>query len=145
MLRWKRNGCAARGWTLIELLIAMAVLSLLLTIAVPSYREALRKGRRVDAATALFKIQLDQERYRAAHRHYAEGLTALGWTDDAAATPGGYYRVGLETVADTRTQFRARAVPRPDTDQIHDRCGTLVLDQDGPDLSDPAQAGCWPR
>jgi type IV pilus assembly protein PilE len=131
--------------TLIELLAVLAIVSLLITIAVPSYHEALRKSRRVDAATALFKIQLDQERYRAAHRHYAESLTALGWAGDATETPGGYYLVSLDAVADTRTDFRARAVPRPATDQVHDRCGTLALDQGGPDLGDPAQAGCWPR
>jgi type IV pilus assembly protein PilE len=143
MLRWNRH--SGLGITLIELLAVMAILSILITIAIPSYHELLRKSRRVDAATLLFKVQIEQERYRATHQHYAEGLMTLGWTADEVDSPGGYYRVSLDAVNDPATNFLARATPRSGTDQVHDACGTLLLDQQGPDLDDPERAGCWPR
>jgi type IV pilus assembly protein PilE len=145
MLRWKREGYGWCGFTLIELLAVMAILSILITFAFPSYHGVLRKSRRVDAAAVLFKVQLEQERYRAIHQHYAEGLMALGWAADEVDSPGGYYRISLAAVGDTRTGFRAQAAPHSDTDQVHDECGTLVVDQDGPDLDDPERARCWPR
>lgn len=147
MLRWDRDGCAGygTGFTLIELLAVMAILSILITFAFPSYSDMVRKSRRIDAATALFKVQLEQERYRSTHQRYAEGLTALGWAADEVDTPGGYYRIALQTVADPVTAFHAAATPRPGTDQVHDSCGVLLIDQNGPDLDDPERAACWPR
>jgi type IV pilus assembly protein PilE len=142
-MRWNRN--AGRGITLIELLAVMAILSILITFAFPSYHELLRKSRRVDAATVLLKVQIEQERYRAARQNYAEGLTSLGWTADEIDSPGGYYHIALAPVDDPATAFLARATPRSGTDQVHDACGTLQLDQRGPDLDDPERAGCWPR
>lgn len=145
MLRDNDGGCGNGGFTLIELLAVMAILGILVTVALPSYQDLVRKSRRTDATTELFWIQLEQERYRAMHQYYAEGLMALGWPADEVDSPGGHYRLALAPVDDPVTMFRARAVPRSDTDQIHDACGTLTVDQDGPDLDDPELAACWPR
>ena len=143
MLRGKRKaGC---GITLIELLALLAIVSILVTFAFPSYQELLRKSRRSDAAAVLLTLQIEQERYRATHLHYAEGLTSLGWAADEIDSPGGYYRIALDAVEDPAISFRARATPRAGTDQVHDACGTLRLDQNGPDLDDPERAACWPR
>lgn len=143
MLRWYKDAC--HGITLIELLAVMAIVSILITFAFPTYADLLRKSRRIDAATVLFKVQLDQERYRATHLHYAEGLMSLGWVADEVDSPGGHYRIALDAVDDPAIAFRARATPRTGTDQVNDVCGTLLIDQDGPDLDDPGRAGCWPR
>jgi type IV pilus assembly protein PilE len=139
------HGHGKDGFTLIELLAALAILGILITIAFPSYHDMVRKSRRTDATMELFRIQLEQERYRATHQHYAEGLTALGWPTEEVDSPAGHYRITLEAVVDPMTAFRARATPRTGTDQVHDACGTLTIDQNGPGLDDPEQAGCWPR
>lgn len=145
MRRGNDGGHRKDGFTLIELLAVMAILSILVTIALPTYHDLVRKSRRADATTELFRIQLEQERYRAIHQYYAEGLTTLGWPADEVDSPGGHYRLALVSVEDPLTEFQARAVPRSDSDQIHDTCGTLTIDQDGPGLDDPEQADCWPR
>lgn len=144
----RREG-RANGWrggfTLVEMLAVMAILSILITFTYLTYQDAVRKSRRVDAAAVLFRIQLEQERYRATHQHYAEGLMELGWTADEADSDGGYYRVSLQPVADSRMSFLAQASPRPGTDQINDACGALTINEHGPALGEAGREGCWPR
>ena len=133
------------GMTLIELVVVMAIVAVLAMLAWPSYTELLRKGRRLDAVTALHQVQLAQERYRAAHHRYAERLTDLGWSEDEANSGEGHYRIRLEPVADPRLAYRALAVPRPGTDQMHDVCGAFAFGPAGPDPASPADPACWPR
>ncbi len=135
----------ARGVTLIELLVVIAIAGLLAALAWPAFSDQLRKGKRIDAIAALYKVQLDQERYRAGHRRYAAHLSELGWEGDVADSPEGYYRISLDAVDDARAGFRARAVPRPGSGQAQDRCALFVLDQSGPDLNASTDPGCWSR
>jgi len=51
------------GFTLIELMITVAIISIIVAIALPNYQSYLQKTRRVDAANALLRIQAEQEKY----------------------------------------------------------------------------------
>ncbi len=51
------------GFTLIELMIVVAIVGILATIAYPSYRDSVLKGRRAEARTALLELMQQQERY----------------------------------------------------------------------------------
>lgn len=139
------EGRRAAGITLIELLTAIAIAGILVAMAWPAFSDQLRKGRRVDAVTALYKVQLDQERYRAGSHRYAGTLSELGWGADESDSPEGYYRITLEAVDDPRIAFRARAVPRHDSGQGRDLCALFVLDQSGPDLNASTDPACWSR
>lgn len=144
----KKGSAGARrcgGVTLIELLLAMAVLAILLALAWPSYGEFVRKSRRLDAVASLYRVQLAQERYHAAHYRYAESLSELGWNADEADSAERHYRLRLAPVADARRGYRALALPRPGSDQAHDACGAFALTQDGRDPALPADPACWPR
>lgn len=131
--------------SLIEVLTVMTVLAILATIAWPAYTDVLRKGRRLDAITALQRVQLDQERYRAVHHRYAEQLSELGWPADEADSGEGYYRIRLQAVADVRVDYRAVAEPKAGTDQINDACGVFAFGAGGADPGMPADASCWLR
>ncbi len=133
------------GMTLIELLTAIAIVGIIAVLAWPAFSDQLRKGRRVDATTTLYKAQLDQERYRAGHHRYAATLSELGWDADETDSPEGHYRIRLDAVANPRIAFRVRAVPRPGSDQVRDRCALFVLDQSGPDLNASTDPACWSR
>jgi len=133
------------GVTLVELLIVIAVAGILMSLAYPTFSDALRKARRADAVTSLFKVQLEQEKYRAARYRYAERLSELGWPADDAGSPAGHYRLALEPVEEPRVSYHARAVPAPGSDQQRDRCQVFVLDEQGPNPALSSDPSCWPR
>jgi type IV pilus assembly protein PilE len=99
----------AFGFTLIELLITMVIVGLLAFIAIPSFMNSIRKGRRAEAFVALGQIQQAQERYRANNATYASQLSDLPG-HPAATTSNGYYSISLTNVTATTYIGNAQAV-----------------------------------
>ena len=128
-----------KGFSLMELVITLAVLAILATLAFPSFSDQLQRGRRMDAITTLLNLQIAQEGWRANNNSYAD-LEQLGWTTDASAE--GYYRVQI--VRSSAAGFLATAEPLAGGPQREDRCGIYALDQRGPVISaDYADDICW--
>lgn len=76
-----RRAHAARGpggLTLIELMIAVAILAIVTAIALPSYQSSVTKSRRADAMAAIAAVQQAQERWRSNNPAYSTNLTELG-------------------------------------------------------------------
>ncbi|HEX6361593.1 MAG TPA: type IV pilin protein, partial [Albitalea sp.] len=94
----------ARGFSLPEVLCALAVLGLLLGVAWPGLRHAVQQARRLDAVAALLQLQVAQEGHRAQHRRYGtlEELHLPG------RSPAGHYRIAIAS-ADA-AGFEAQAV-----------------------------------
>jgi type IV pilus assembly protein PilE len=65
-----------RGFTLIELMIAIAIIGILAAVVYPSYQSYVQRAKRADAVVALTGLQQAQERYRASCRSYATKLTS---------------------------------------------------------------------
>lgn len=131
------------GFTLVEIAVVLTVSALLLTLAVPQGLAMLAKGRRADAITALTRVQLAQERYRAHHGIYAADRRALG-AAAAERSEGGLYDIVLQ---DVRPQaYRAEARARADGPQARDEtCLQIVLHvDDGQARLGPTPA-CWNR
>ncbi len=105
-----------RGFTLIELMIALVVLGLLAGVALPSFLDAIRKSRRSDAIAALNTIMQAQERFRSNRAEYSNSLTNAANGDPpglglSTTSPSGYYTLSLaESVRWEETS--STAVPR---------------------------------
>lgn len=105
-----------RGFTLIELMIVVAVLGIIAAIALPSYLEHVKAGKRGEAMSGIGKRQLLQERWRAEHTSYATDAQLA--TLDALETSS-YY--GFATTNITSSTYTITATPTST-----DTCGNLV-------------------
>ena len=82
----------ASGMTLLELMVAVAVVGILVAVALPSFLNQLRQTRRADALDAAAALQQAQERWRANNISYASELTPLGVSKTSSS---GYYTLEL--------------------------------------------------
>ncbi len=121
----------ARGFTLVELLVAVVIASILMAIAVPGYRTYVQRTQRTEARQALTQARAAQERFFLQYNRYAGTLqesppAGLGLP---AITQNGLYDM---TVALTAGGFRLEARARPDGGQRDDaRCVALSIDESG--------------
>lgn len=116
----------AAGFSLIEIMIVVAIAAILVLVALPAYNDSVRKSRRSDAMTALSAVQQAQERWRANNAAYTATLSDLNL---AAATPWTYYEIAIAQ-ADA-TSYIATALGKTGTSQAQDtnckRLGVRVL------------------
>ena len=86
-----------KGFTLLELMIVVAVIAILAMIALPMYSEQVRKGKRAEAVQAIGDIQLRQERWRADNSSYAtmDQLTGSAANTTAYNNALNYYNVSV--------------------------------------------------
>jgi type IV pilus assembly protein PilE len=113
-----------RGFTLIELMICVAIVGVLSSIAYPAFSSTMVSTRRSDALLALMKVQLLQERFRSEHPRYGE-LSQLGLGSTSASR---HYEIALiERSADSYV-VRASAIGSQQQDT---RCRHLRLSVDG--------------
>lgn len=111
------------GFTLIELMIVVAIVGVLAAIAVPLYNEQVRKGRRADAVRAAGDLQLALESWRSENPSYANcaGVGCGSGTYPTAPTSD-YYTIAMS--GQNETAYTVTATPSGV--QAGDRCGVLT-------------------
>ena len=135
------------GFTLIEVMIVVLIVGILLTVALPSYQESLRKGRRADAKAGLLDVANRQERLILDRSTYTLDMTDLGFAADPMISEEDYYSIdavacAAQTIA---TCYVLTATPRSGFAQASDsRCTSFILDSTGAKTATGAQADqCW--
>jgi type IV pilus assembly protein PilE len=120
---------SASGFTLIELMVVVAVVAILVAIAVPSYSEAVRKGKRGQAKSDLVELAQVMERFHTINSTY-DTSTSATFTNPITQSPKtgeANYTVAIAT--QSATAFTITATPVGG--QADDRCGILSIDQAG--------------
>jgi type IV pilus assembly protein PilE len=125
-----------QGVTLVELMIAVAIVAILAAIGYPSYSQYLLKGRRTAAQSFMYSVASKQEQVMLNRRQYftvTDG-TAAQWTDAKMSLPAevtDYYTVKVTADnAATPPTFTISAEPKGS--QLGDtKCGTIRLKHDG--------------
>ena len=125
-----------RGFTLIEAIIVLAILSIVVSFAVPSYIEQARKSRRADAVSSLLAASQYMERCFIRNDSYinCNPFSASTESDD------GFYTMGFDEETTEKT-YRIKA--DPNGDQANDPCGSYTLDYLGDRTPLPDSNRCW--
>lgn len=125
----------SRGFTLMELMIVVAIVGILAAIAYPSYQDYIRRAARADAQGDMLELAQWME------RQFTTGNTYVGLALPFAQSPRtGVARYVIDlNPAVTATTYRIRAVPQGA--QATDVCGTMTINQLG--VTTSAGADCW--
>ncbi len=132
-----------RGITLLELMIVVLLLSLIVTVAIPNYREYAARAKRTEARAALLQIATNQERHYLQNNTYTEDMRELGFAlEDCNTTPSGSYSVCIDDGADANNYGATATYQNEDGEK--DRCLTFTIDGSGVKGSAPYD-DCWIR
>jgi type IV pilus assembly protein PilE len=140
------RGTQAPGWTLSELLISLALMSVLAAVALPSFQKQQQQARRTDAQSALQQLQLDQARWRSHHPAFASDLGSLGWIGNKS--PAGHYQIAIENASANGYTMIATPIGTQAADSACmpmrlqlQHTATVVLSSGVDKSADPAR--CW--
>lgn len=121
----------ARGFTLMEIMIAVSLVAVLAVIIIPGYTAQVQKSRRADAKTALVDLAAREERFYAYQNRYSNTASELGYASlPAAVSSSGVnsYSLSVALVGTGFTGTATRVSPGP---QANDVCGDYTLDDKG--------------
>ena len=133
------NRCHKQGFTVVELLIVVTILSILAAIAISNYNAYVMRTRRGEGMGALNSIALEQEKYRSNNTTY--GALADVWI--GTATANGYYNLDISGVTATGYTVTATAQGNQANDsQSGTNCATLTMVLNGLTTT-RTPANCW--
>jgi type IV pilus assembly protein PilE len=141
-----------KGFTLIELMIVVAIIGIIAAIGYPSYQESTAKARRGVAQGAMMGLSSALERYYTQENHYSDAAAASADTGAPAAdlysfetSVSDFYTITISKTdggtSDTATAqtYELSAVPK--AGMTGDRCGTMMLNSAGVKTAD--EPDCW--
>ena len=126
------------GFTLIELMIVVAIVAIITAVALPSYQNSVAKSRRAEARGQLLEAAQFMQRFYSNNDRYNQDRAGtavaipaeLAYVPKGAASSAATYSLSF-TATPTISAFSIQAVPRATGPMNSDKCGTLILDNAG--------------
>jgi len=119
-----------RGFTLIELMIVVALIGIIVAFGYPSYRDQVIKSRRAEGMGELLELADRLERYYSDKGTYATATLGTTTTDIyPAVTKKQHYALAIDGANTNAIKFSITATPQGN--QTADKCGTFILNSDG--------------
>lgn len=131
-----------QGMTLIELMITIAIIGILASIAYPSYTDYVIRTNRSEAQRELLRLASLQERYFVDSRSYASDMRNLGMSDDPFVTESGNYSIDA-TINGAGSTFTLTATAQGNQATNDIPCVTMSITDTG--VKTPNGSVCWER
>lgn len=141
----------ARGFTLIEMMVVLAIMAIVFAFAYPNYKQQVYKSRRAEAQTVLLDVIARQERHHSENNSYSLTYADLGLDtndDGDYLSKGGWYKLSLANCPEPNDELVdcVAATATPQGDQAKDaQCKTFSLNSQGrKGVSGSAELNqCW--
>ena len=138
----------AVGFTLIELVIVIVIVSILMAVALPGFQDSMRKGRRTDAKAGLMDAANRQERFMLDRSTYTDVMTNLGFGADPMISEERHYSIDVEAPdpnCPIATCYNLTATPVTGGAQADDSyCTSFTIKSTGAKTATGSAASeCW--
>ena len=135
------------GFTLVELMVVIAIVAILLAVALPGYQNSVQKARRVDAKAALFDAANRQEGIMLDRGSYSLDMTDLGFDQNPHISEEGHYSIAAAVCSGASIDrcYVLTATPQSGSPQADDtRCTAFILHSNGAKTAEGSdQLNCW--
>ncbi len=145
--RNRRITARQSGFNLIELMVTLAIISILTMIAYPSFMQSVRKGNRSDAHTAMMRAASNLERFFSTNGTYTTDASLLGlkmYGDDATSDQGHYIIDVAAGGTGIGSSYVVSATAKEgDMQSDDDGCTEFSISSLGVRTPDPTESKCW--
>lgn len=134
------------GFTLVEMIVAVAIIAVLTTIATLSYQKSVITHNRAEAKAVLISLTQDLDRYYLVNNTYEGFSIPTNKTQWPATGLAQYvFDTAFDSKADddTATLYKLEAQPASSTQKKDTHCGSLFIDQAGTKTTSTGATDCW--
>lgn len=141
-----------KGFTLIELMVVIAIVGILAGFAYPSYMDSVTRSRRADGKVALLNLAQRIERYYSENNTYANVAASVGGSPQNS--PEGFYTLSIQVPNPaTGNGYLVSAIPQNGQQQADTACQSFTYTHQGIESIAPGPSGiptstaalCWSR